>query len=176
MRGYKKLFLVLLLGSFTLTGCIGVNRSFRSIRNHILSNVSVDYEREIEFSIGPAGIFLASMFISFAETEENVDDMLRQISRVQIGVYKNENRDKLSAGFSLIKSLSKNMEERGWTFIVRSMKEDEAAAVFIRTQAADEITQVFVIAIQEEEMVLAEVHGDLSDLIEIAIREHGLNL
>ena len=34
---------------------------------------------------------------------------------------------------------------------------------------------MFVIALEDDELILAEVHGDLGDLIEIAIREHGLN-
>jgi hypothetical protein len=175
MKRYGRLLIIIMLASLVLTGCIGVNGGFRNIRNHILNNMSANYEKEIEFSVGSGGIFLASMFIGFADIEENVDDMLRQISSVQIGIYKNESGEVIKNDFSVLKSLSDKMEEKGWTFIVRSIDNDELAAVFVNNNSEDELTQVFVVALHDEELVLAEIHGDLGDLIDIAIREHGLN-
>lgn len=175
MKSYVRLFIFILLACFMFSGCIGVNSGFRSIRNHLLDNMSEGYEREIEFSVGAGGIYLASLFVSFSEEDESVDDLLRQITSVQIGIYKNETGQKAKNDFTILKSLSNKMEEKGWTYIVRSIDDDEMVAVFVNNDISDELTQVFVVALEDKELILAEVHGDLGGLIEIAIREHGLN-
>lgn len=169
------IIITLVLANFLLSGCIGVNRGFKSLRNHIVENVDGDYERVIEFSVGPAGILLASMFVSFADTEENIDDMLRQVSRVQVSIYEKKGNGSSNPSMSLLCSLSKRLEDRGWQYLVRSVDGDEMVGVFIRSDEPEELNQIFVVALSDKELVMTEVLGDLDDLIEIAIRQHGLD-
>ena len=65
------------------------------------------------------------------------------------------------------------MERAGWEFIVRSVNRDELTAVFVK-QNNERINQLYIIAVTNEEMVLVEVHGNIDELVAIAIREKGL--
>ena len=86
IKSFLALGLIVLV-SLSFTGCLGVNGEFRTVRNHVLRNIDMDVNRNIELSIGPALISFASLFVSFAETDEPVDEMMRQVKRVQVGVY-----------------------------------------------------------------------------------------
>ncbi|MCF6269937.1 MAG: hypothetical protein L3J41_09510 [Melioribacteraceae bacterium] len=48
------------------------------------------------------------------------------------------------------------------------------AAIFVRVHN-DELNQLFIISVNNEEVVLVEVLGNLHKVIEIAIREKGLD-
>ena len=70
-----------------LTGCIGVNRQFGEIKNKIMGNLGKDYKTEFQFSVGSTVITVSSWFVDLAANEEYIDDMMREISSVQVGVY-----------------------------------------------------------------------------------------
>lgn len=171
----KKIFLSIMLVILILnmTGCFGVNSSFRRIRNHIFDNMSIDYKKEFEFSVGPAGLLLAGMVVRFAETEEPIDDIIGEISRVQVGVYNNIDNDSEFGNFESLIRLTNLMADADWECIVRSKSSREITAVFVKYDE-DILNQLFVVAMDKREMVLVEVHGDLGKVIEIAIREKGL--
>ncbi|MBU0561718.1 MAG: DUF4252 domain-containing protein [Bacteroidetes bacterium] len=170
----NKIFLALITFMLitTLSGCIGVNRSFKHVRSNLFENLDMDYNREIEFSIGPAGLMLAGMIVRMTDVEEPIGEIISQISRVQVGVYKNEYTHSGKSDFEALKKLTDEMMENGWRYIVRTIDGNEMAAVFINEIEEDdeEISQLFVIAINGEELVLAEIHGDLNDIVEIALR------
>jgi hypothetical protein len=166
---------LLLFGLF-LTGCFGVNREFKEIRNDVLSEVDMDLKRDIEIGVGAGLISFASIFINFAETEEPVGEMMRQIKKVQVGVYRKMDRSE-NINFSTLRMVSNKMHENGWQYIVRSKDRNHVAAVFVRMNVDDdyeELTEMFVISSEDEEFVLAHVEGDLTELIDIVVREHGL--
>ncbi len=167
---------LILIVSLSFTGCLGVNGEFRTVRNHVLSNIEMDVNRDIELSIGPALISFASLFVSFAETDEPVDEMLRQIKRVQVGVYEVREvfTDKVNS--SVVTALTDLMSEKGWKYIVKSRDHNEIATVFVRSEEVDELSEMFVVAVSGEEIVFVHIEGELEDLIEIAVREHGLGI
>jgi len=170
-----KILVSIFLFMFFLNGCIGVDRSFRQIRNYILENTDTEYSREVEFSIGSAGISVASIMVRMADVEEPIDEILSEISSVQVGVYNNEDSTKVTTDFAGLKHLTDLMENAGWEFIVRSVDRDELTAVFVRIYK-NQLNRVFVISVNQDEMVLAELYGNIDKLIEIAIREGNLNI
>lgn len=172
----KKYLLVIVFGliGLSFTGCIGVNRNFKQIRTTLLERFDTDFDRKFEFSIGRAGLSLAGVIVRLSDVEEPVDEILSKVSQVQIGVYERADYGQMTADFRDLKNVTKLMEDRGWTYIVRSVQGDEMAAVFIKEED-EELNQIYVIAFDGNEMVLVEVHGDLEEIIEIAIREKGLH-
>ena len=72
-----KIIISLLVLMVLLNGCYGVDRSFKQIRNYILENAEGEYDTDFEFSIGSSGISLASVVVSFADTEEPIEEILR---------------------------------------------------------------------------------------------------
>ena len=48
---------------------------------------------------------------------------------------------------------------------------------FVGVQRDDDfLNQIFVVTLNDRELVLTEVNGDLAEVVEIAIREKGLNI
>ncbi len=80
-----------------LPGCIGVNRQFSEVKDKIMGKLGDDYKTEYQFSVGSVGITISSWFINFAAKEEYVDDMMREISSVQVGVYNRVDLEQVSA-------------------------------------------------------------------------------
>ncbi len=177
LRNKHAIFLVILSSVFLFSGCFGVNTEFRSIRNSLLQNNKEDFDRTFELSIGQAGMLLAGMFIRMAdESEHNIDQMLAQVSRVQIGVYELEDpADRQNVNCrEMLTSVETQMKNEGWHYIVKTRDNNEIAAVFIRDNILDEFSEMFVVAFSNKELVLVHLNGDLDNLIQIAIREHGL--
>ncbi|MBN1301919.1 MAG: DUF4252 domain-containing protein [Melioribacteraceae bacterium] len=172
-NNFIKAFCVIFL-ALTFTGCIGVNRSFKMIRQNLTESLDVRYEKQFEFSVGSAGLMLAGMIVKLSDVEEPVDEILSRVSLLQIGVYEKSRYGDLHATYEDLVSLTELMEMQGWEYLVRTVDDDEMAAVFVEKDC-EEFNRIYVIAIEQDEMVLVEVHGDLAEIIEIAIREKGLH-
>jgi hypothetical protein len=172
----KKIAQVLLLAmlSLSFTGCIGVNGSFKKIRNTLKNNLDLEYNKTVEFSIGRTGIMLAGMVVRFADTEEPIEDVLREVTRVQVGIYERDYGD-LNAKVENLNVLTAEMENQGWKYIVRSVQSNEMVSVFIR-EDDPEFNQLYVVNVSDHEMVLVEIHGDLSKVIEIVLREKAFDV
>jgi len=157
------------------TGCIGVNQEFKNIRSQILDNLDDDFDRQIEFSVGPIGFFVASQFVKFADTEENVDEMLSKVKNIHVGIY-----DRLSTfskpSLSLLKAISNDLIDSDWKSLVKTIDGNEMVGVYIKDQNPDDIEELFVITLTDDELVMVKLQGSLGSIIEIVIRDHGHNL
>jgi len=167
--------IAMVLISLNFTGCIGVNGNFKRVRNTILDNLDGKYHRDIEFSVGAAGLALAGTFVSFADTDvDYADDIIRQVNRVQVGIYEKVDNADEKPDMKLLQEISKLLEDTGWEYIVRTCDHNQMTAVFIRSAETEQISHLFVIALDDNQLVLTEVRGDLDKVVEIAIREQGL--
>ena len=83
-----------LISLLFFNGCIGVNEHFREIRNIVIDE-NVEFDHNIEFSMGPGGMLLLGLFVNFAGEEDGKDasELIGQVSRVQIGIYKNDDEN-----------------------------------------------------------------------------------
>jgi hypothetical protein len=174
---YKKIKIVtvLVILTFLSTSCIGVNREFKNIRSQILDNLDDDFDRQIEFSVGPVGFFVASQFVKFADTEENVDEILSKVKNIHVGIY-----DRLSnfstPSLSLLKNITNSIVDENWKSLVKSIDGNEMVGVFVKDLNPDEIEEIFVVTLTENELVLVKLQGKLGSIIEVIIRDHGHNL
>jgi hypothetical protein len=170
-----KLFSIGILLIFIGTSCIGVNREFKNIRSQILDNLDDDFDRQIEFSVGPVGFFVASQFVKFADTEENVDEILSKVKNIHFGIY-----DRLSnfstPSLSLLKNISNSIIDEDWKPLVKSIDGNEMVGVFVKDINHDDIEELFVVTLTNDELVILKLQGSLGSIIEIIIRDHGHNL
>jgi hypothetical protein len=169
-----KFVLGIILVALLSTGCIGVDRGFRSIRDYVLDPANNQFEKEFEFSFGTVSVTMAELALKFTDVEEPIDEILSEISNVQVGIYKNNSDVKINPTIEEAKYLTNKMKKAGWDCIVRSVDRNEMTAVFVKSQD-DELNRLFVISVNNDEVVLAEILGNLHKVIEIAIREKGLN-
>ncbi|MBK7105062.1 MAG: DUF4252 domain-containing protein [Ignavibacteriae bacterium] len=169
----KMKYLILIFGIAILnSGCIGINREFKNIRSQILESMNDDFDREIEFSVGPVGFFIASQFVKFADTEENVDEMLSKIRNIQIGVY-NRLSNFSNPSFEILNNISHSFDDVEWKPIVKSTHDGELTGIFLKENYLDEINELFIVTLTEEELILVKLQGNLSSIIDIIIRDYG---
>ncbi|MCO6474648.1 MAG: DUF4252 domain-containing protein [Melioribacteraceae bacterium] len=170
----KSLVVLLLAALFMMnfSGCIGVNGNFKRVRDNILVNIDGRADRVVEFALGPSGMMFASLITSFAADEEYVDDLMRQVTKIQVGVY--ERKDFSEPNYMMLKDLSDEMNDQGWNYLVRSYDHGNLAAVFTQSDDLDNIHSLFIVVLERDEMVMVELKGNLDRMIEIAVRENGL--
>lgn len=170
-----KLLILTLAASLLLSGCIAVDGYFKNVRNKVFSSVNGDFQKEVEFSVGAAAITLSSVVVSFSDAPEFTDDMLRKIDRVQIGVYKNLDWRSYKPNFNSLREITSDLRNDDYECIVRSIDRDEMVAVMVKSND-NMLKEMFVVAVNDEELIMTQVFGDLDELIEIVLREEGLNV
>jgi len=174
----KSIILLVAISFFlvTLTGCIGVNRQFSEIKNKIMGDLGDDYKTEFQFSVGSSLIHVSSWFVDLAADEEYVDDMIREISSVQVGIYNRIDDATHKAGFSTLNSIDEEMTSNGWKYLVRTIDSNELTTIYISADPEELLRKMFIINLNDDELVIVEVNGDLKKVITYAIEERNFNL
>lgn len=177
MKKSKKVIFVFVFFSLVFfTGCIGVNRQFGEVKDKILGNLGSDYKTEFQFSVGSAAITISSWFVDLAAEEEYIDEMMREISSVQVGVYKTIEGTDTKNNFGTLQAIDKEMLNKGWKYIVRSAESGELTAIYLSDDPGELLNKMYVINLSDEELVIIEVNGDLKRVISYAIEEKEFNL
>jgi len=165
------LFMSISLLLFFLTGCIGVNRQFSEVKDKIMGELGNDYKTEFQFSVGSSAITISSWFVDLAADQEYIDEMMREISSVQVGVYNKVEGSDAEANFSTLQSIDEEMNIKGWKYIVRSVENDELTAIYLSDDPEQILNKMYVINLSDDELVIIEVNGDLKKIISYAIEE-----
>jgi len=169
---YIILFFLLIL----LTGCIGVNRQFSEVKDKIIGGLGNKYKTEFQFSVGSSAITISSWFIDLAADEEYIDEMMREISSVQVGIYNKVEGADAKASFGTLLSIDEEMQNKGWKYIVRSVERDELTAIYLSDDPEELLNKMYVINLSDDELVIIEVNGDLKKVISYAIEEKKFDL
>jgi hypothetical protein len=159
-----------------LTGCIGVNRQFGEVKDKIMGELGNDYRTEFQFSVGSSAITISSWFVDLAANEEYLDEMMREISSVQVGVYNKVEGSDAKANFGTLQSIDEEMNNKGWKYIVRSVDNEELTAIYLSDDPGEILNKMYVINLSDEELVIIEVNGDLKKVISYAIEERKFDL
>jgi hypothetical protein len=171
----KKYFLPILLIPLFINGCVEINEEFSKVRDKVIENFGDDYKSEVQFSIGSVGLTISSWIVDAAEEDELPSEILDKVSSIQVGVYKKV-RGNTSYKINTLKDIESNMREGGWKSIVRSSKEKELTGVYIRKNAEEMLDRLFIINLEDDELVLVEVEGDLKEAITTVIKEKGMKI
>jgi len=174
----KRTYIILLALSviILMPGCINVNKEFSEVTDRLISNMGDDYKTEFQFSVGSVGITISSWFIDFAAREEYVDDMMREISSVQVGVYNRVEGSDRKADYRTLESINTEMDSRGWKYIVRFIDGDELTAIYISEKPDVMLKRMYLINMNADELVIVEVNGDLKKVISYAIEEKNFKI
>ena len=159
-----------------LTGCIGVNRQFSEMKDKILGKFGSDYKTEYQFSVGSGVITFSSWIVGLADDQEYVDNMMREISSVQVGVYNRVKGSHARADFSILQTIDDELSEQGLKYIVRSFENDEVTAVYINNDPEEFLHKLFVVNLADDELVIIEVNGDLKQVIAYTIEEKNFKI
>ena len=167
---YRKMLLILpvILLGFVTSGCYQVNGEFLELKNEILSSTGSSYNRDVEFALGKASI---SIVRAFASLDNKDDEIIKNISGIQIGVYK---RIRLDEGDSnLFQRINDRLENNGWKYFVREKDHNEMNIIYYRSNDEETLGAMFIISLDKEKLTLVEIRGDLRRIVIAAIREKG---
>ena len=154
-----------------LTGCIGVNKQFSEVKDKIMGELDNDYKTEFQFSVGSSAITISSWFVDLAADEEYIDEMMREISSVQVGVYNRVESSDAKANFGTLQSIDEEMYNKGWKYIVRSVDNKELTAIYLSDDPEEILNTMYIINLSDEKLVIIEVNGDLKKVISYAIED-----
>lgn len=166
---------VILFTSLFLTSCIGTNEEFDKIRDKVFENIGDKYNAEVQFSIGSVGLTLSSWIVDISEDENMPSDIMDDVSSIQIGVYEKV-RDSCVHKISVLYEIEDVMQKSGWKSIVKSSSGDELSAIYLRIDSEELLSRLFIINFDGNEIVLAEVEGDLQEAIAEIIKDKGIKI
>lgn len=161
----KNVLAILVL--LTFTGCMSFSdRPLRPVRNSIDQQLpEIRLEKEFAVSIG-GGLFTFLDLITFNEAD------LSDLDKVQVAVYDVHPLEN-SADFSeaiFEESLRAKNDGLHWDTVVKVRSEGEQVWVLMGMNLERNVLEaVSVFVLQQSELVLIHVDGDLNDLIEFAM-------
>lgn len=175
----KILFLLLVIVTgISVSGCFQVNGEFRRIRNQAFTGLKDDFYKDTEFAFGSFTMPIIRKIVLISEKENNdkeTSEIIKNISELQVGVYKRTGSENGNVDHSVMDKICSNMEEKGWTRIVKNHDRREASVVMIRANSK-KLTDMFIIALDRKGLVLTNIRGNLNKILESAIKDKGLKL
>lgn len=172
----KRYLLLLVVLSVFLTGCLDVTSDFRALRNDVRDAVNCRLKKDTEIRVGSGLIGLAQTFISFSDDTdaEEANEILDEISSVQVGIYKNKSRD-FNPDRNALQAIEKRLADRDWNPIVKRNERDEYCLIMVQEDDG-RYEKMLVIEFNENELVICEVKGNLEKIVEKAIEDEDINI
>ena len=171
-KRYTILLLVFILCICFLPGCLFVSQNFKNTRNLILDELGpVSVDTEVQIRVGPGMLSFGGFVASFTDADQNALSYLRDIRNVEVGVYNLQRKTEGNA-FSMPKKVRKSLAKNGYEPMVRTRDRGEETWVMTKMRK-NRLEAIYVIVIEQEELVLVEVRGRLERVVEKAIEEHG---
>ena len=164
--------LIICIASTILPGCVFISADFRRTKDLIISELGhVEVETEIQFQVGSGLLSISELAISCTDADDEALGYLKDISNVQVGIYKlyNSPRD-----LRIPKKIGQNLHKKGYIPIVK-VKEPGNAIWVLTKMRGKHLNSLYIIVLERDELVLVEVEGRLEKIVEKAIREHGLD-
>ena len=155
------------VGLLAAPGCFWAPE-LASIRRDIQDQLpGASFEKDVELSFGPLGLAFARLVTGLIPDASDARPWLRGLSRVQIGVY--DAHIESAAGLRTPKKLQSLLDD-GWETAIRIRDENQAVWVLYRADD-DAIREVFIVVLDEEELVLVRAKGKLERIVAAALDE-----
>jgi hypothetical protein len=128
------------------------------------------FDRNIEISFGRVGLALARLAAAIVPGAREARPYLRDVSAVKVGVY--DARVTSTSGLRMPRKLQSLLDE-GWELAIRVRDGNDAVWLLYRADE-ESIREVFIVVLNEDELVLVKAKGRLDRLVGYALREsHG---
>jgi len=165
----RRIVCVLVLVALAAPGCFH-STELTGIRRDLESQLpGASFEKNVELSFGPIMLSVARLVTAVIPGASEARPWLRGVSRVQVGVYE-ANVDSVNH-LRMPKRLQALVDD-GWETVVRVRDRNEAVWVLYRPDG-DRVREVFVVVLNDHELVLIKARGRIEKLIASALRETG---
>ena len=161
--------LLILLLTLPLSGCFFSREIGQTRRDIERAYPDLQLRKQIVLNLGPISLRTLGWFTKLAPEEEG--DMaaryLRDISRVKVGVFRSDNPAELER-----LNISRLGFEKEWTVALKTRDDDSRVWVLYRENAKT-LKDLYVVVLDEEQLVVARVHGRLQRLVTRIMEDHG---
>ena len=171
----KIILLPILILPLFLNGCFSINEEFEDVRDLVIFSFGNDYKSEFQLSVGSVGITVSSWIIEASSNDATAQKILDDVSSVQVGVYKKLKKIN-STNFQTLNNIEPDMQASGWRSIIRSSTENELTGIYIRNNGEELLNRLFIISLENDELVLVEIEGDLREAMANIIKEKGMDI
>lgn len=162
---------LLLVMPLLLGGCFRA-RSLERIAEEISWQYpDADFDREFSVSLGSLALGLVRLGAGFAEEGREAREYLSGVRRVQIAVYKVRNLQAIDHA-EIPKGLSDLLEDDDWEVVVKTNEPTERVWILYR-EDGEVIRDVHITVLSDDELVLIRVSGQINDILNKAIEDHG---
>lgn len=126
------------------------------------------FNHQVSFAIGPGGMALARAVVSMVPQAGDARGWLKDVSRVEVAVY--EVHADASARRIATPSRIEVMLADGWEMAARVREDGESVWLLYRLDG-ESVRELFVVALDQDELVLVKVKGRLERLIARALSD-----
>ncbi|HEU4929320.1 MAG TPA: DUF4252 domain-containing protein [Candidatus Krumholzibacteria bacterium] len=149
-------------------GCVWTPE-LNNVKQDIASQIpGATFEHEVSFAIGPGGMALARAVTSLVAPAHEARNWLEDVSRIEVAMY-DVVRSELPQRLQTPQRIAEMLVE-GWEMAARVRQENEAAWVLYKLDG-DSVREVFVVALDREELVMVKVKGHLERVIARALNQ-----
>ncbi len=168
MRGARNAALIAVL-ALTLGGCF-TNPDIHTVVDAISWEIEpAELNTEVELRFGSKSVSLARSICGWIEDCEEYRHMLSGIRQVHLGVYDVQGRFDASS-LSLSDGLRHDLEDEGWQVVMVSQDQDNEGIMVLTQVIDDDLTGLYVISIDRDELVVVRLEGDLAKPLDTLLR------
>jgi hypothetical protein len=126
------------------------------------------FDHQVSLAIGPGGMALARAVVSMVPQASDARGWLKDVSRVEVAVYE-VHRDDPGRRIAT-PSRIEDMLEHGWEMAARVREDGESVWLLYRLDG-ESVRELFVVALDRDELVLVKVKGRLERVIARALSD-----
>ena len=175
MRRYLRSALVMVvMSSLLISGCLFFP-DLEGVEEIIVRELEpARLETTVKLELGPGLLSWAKLVCNWADVEEEVRGCVAEIRRVHLAVYE-VHGIRSDRPIRATAPIQKRLEQAGWEILVKARKTEEFCWVFYRPRG-DFINELYVIALENNDLVLVKVEGRFDRMIARVLKDHDLNV
>lgn len=169
-RPSLRLCLLLLVAVGTLA--CSESPSVTAVRHDIESRIpEARFEKEFHLRLGRVALGMIKPFARIALDEGDEEmDWLHAVKRVEVGTYRVVSLPDTMT-LEPPPDLRRGLEKNGWSTLVRTKEDGETTLVLIREDQEGEIRGLFVLELDDSEMIMVSLEGRLSRVMAEALAD-----
>ena len=165
-----RVVLIILLILPILSGCV-FTPSLDRIQRMVAEEIEpATMKTQVKLNLGPVAMSAAKLVTGLANVEDEVQDYLSCIKRVEVNVQEISGLSSLRS-IRWPKGIERKLEHEGWETMVKAREEDEIVLVLYKSHKKT-VRSLYVVCLNPDELVLVKVEGRLDTLVTRALENH----
>lgn len=155
--------------------CLFLSSETRGLRDAIQRAAAVACVTQVEVNVRPAVLSLLRPALNLLDLDPVAREACRAIRAAEVGVYKLGCAPEAIDRAATLASIEAFMTRRGWTRVVGVLDPDSVVAVYTpRNTQWPSNFKFKVVVLENQELVIVSVRGDLEPLVEAALAKADL--